>query len=96
VFNSRCAALSEVGSWKLEVSVASLLAWDSSTSLRSVFKCCYAAFKDLSSFDLQSQIWGFQLVSSFLNTAKQCLNAERSEAIERHEVPLEFLIAEGV
>jgi hypothetical protein len=24
------------------------------------------------------------------------LNAERSEAIERHEVPLEFLIAEGV
>jgi hypothetical protein len=36
------------------------------------------------------------LVTSFLNTAKQCWNAERSEAIERHEVPLEFLIAEGV
>jgi hypothetical protein len=34
--------------------------------------------------------------TSFLNTAKQCLNAERSEAIERHEVPLEFMIAEGV
>jgi len=34
--------------------------------------------------------------NSFLNTAKQCLNAERSEAIERHKVPLEFLIAEGV
>jgi hypothetical protein len=30
---------------------------------------------------------------SFLNTAKQCWNAERSEAIERHEVPLEFIIA---
>jgi len=27
--------------------------------------------------------------TSFLNTAKQCLNAERSEAIERHIVPLE-------
>jgi hypothetical protein len=32
----------------------------------------------------------------FLNTAKQCWNAEPSEAIERHKVPLEFLIAEGV
>jgi len=37
-------------------------AWDSSTSLRSVFnsrfaafKRCYAALKDLTSFDLQSQ-----------------------------------------
>jgi len=29
--------------------------------------------------------------TSFLNTAKQCWNAERSEAIERHKVPLEFL-----
>jgi hypothetical protein len=34
--------------------------------------------------------------NSFLNTAKQCWNAECSEVIERHEVPLEFLIAEGV
>jgi hypothetical protein len=32
-------------------------------------------------------------VTSFLNTAKQCWNAERSEAIERHEVPLELLNA---
>jgi hypothetical protein len=31
--------------------------------------------------------------TSFLNTAKQCWNAERSEAIERHEVPLELLNA---
>jgi hypothetical protein len=60
------------------------------------FNSRYAAFKDLTAFDLQSQICGFQWVTSFLNTAKQCWNAERSEAIERHEVPLEFLIAEGV
>jgi hypothetical protein len=33
--------------------------------------------------------------TSFLNTAEQCWNAERSEAIERHKVPLEFLIADG-
>ncbi|WP_400166470.1 hypothetical protein [Fidelibacter multiformis] len=28
-----------------------------------------------------------------MNTAKQCWNAERSEAIERHKVPLEYLNA---
>jgi hypothetical protein len=59
----------------------------------AAFKRCYAAFKDLTAFDLQSRICGFQWVISFLNTAKQCWNAERSEAIERHEVPLELLNA---
>jgi hypothetical protein len=50
--------------------------WCSSTSLHSVFnsrfaafKRCFTAFKDLTAFDLQSQICGFQWVISFLNTA---------------------------
>ncbi len=34
---------------------------------------------------------GVQLVTHFLNTAQQCLNAERSEAIERHNVPIEYI-----
>jgi hypothetical protein len=53
----------------------------------AAFKRCCAAFKDLSSFDLQSQICGFQWGISFF---------EYCEATERHKVPLEFLIAEGI
>jgi hypothetical protein len=43
----------------------------------AAFKRCYAAFKDLTAFDLQSQICGFQWVNSFLNTVKPWLNAEK-------------------
>jgi hypothetical protein len=74
---------------------SSTTSWCSSTSQCSVFKRCCASFKDLTSFDLQSRLCRFQQVTwtSFLNTAKQCWNAERSEAIERHKVPLELLNA---
>jgi len=39
-------------------------------SRAQVFNSCYAAFKDLTAFDLQSQICGFQWVNYFLNTVK--------------------------
>jgi hypothetical protein len=46
-------------------------------SRAQVFNSCYAAFKDLTAFDLQSQICGFQWVNYFLNTVKPWLNAEK-------------------
>jgi hypothetical protein len=73
----------EAGIWKL----ASLRSGIEFKHRFAVFNRCCAAFKDLTSFDLQSQICGFQWVTSFF---------EYCEAVERHEVPLEFLIAEGV
>jgi len=41
------------------------------------FNSRYAAFKDFTAFDLQSQICGFQWVNTFLNTVKPWLNAEK-------------------
>jgi hypothetical protein len=74
----------EDGSWRRFAP-----AWDSSTSLRSVFnsrfaafKRCYAALKDLTSFDLQSQDMHVLMGDFFFVHCKS--------------VPLEFLIAEGV
>ncbi|MDK2977111.1 MAG: hypothetical protein PWP06_1586 [Candidatus Marinimicrobia bacterium] len=43
----------------------------------AIFKRCYAAFKDLTSFDLQTQLWGSEFFF------------EHCKAVERHEVPLE-------
>jgi hypothetical protein len=67
---------------------SSTTSWCSSTSLRSVFnsrfaafKRCYAALKDLTSFDLQSQDMHVLMGDFFFVHCKAVL---------------EFLIAEGV
>jgi len=53
-------------------------------------------FKHLTSFGVQTLLRSVQMSIPEILERRRRLNAEHSEAIERHEVPLEFLIAEGV
>jgi len=54
----------------------------------AAFKHHFVVFKHLTAFGVQTLLPG-------ILERRRRLNAERSEAIERHEVPLEFLNAKS-